>query len=268
MGQLKSGELVGGCYRVEHPLAEGAVGVVYKAKDEHLERPVALKVLHDWVEGEREERLRLEAAAMATLRSDHVVGVYAFGRHGERRWPYFAMEFVKGRSLRSLINEYYRDHGAQVPIYRALQLLRDLALGLVLHLQALQRTHVLASVLLDLRARVFAPADLDRCCARREDLMSALQDRLLLGDRALQAAQRAVVRENQHAPVLASFVERVQDKLQERQRRGVIRCCLLKHVLKTTLLGVLLKAQARGARGIADHLRDLRASGREKLVAA
>ena len=128
MPTFAPGEHVGQFYRVERLLAEGAVGAVYLAHDEALGRNVALKVLHDGVEPAEGTRLMKEAAALATLRNDHVVGVYAFGNH--EGTPYIAMEYVEGRNLRGLIDEYYIEHRDWVPIFRAVQLLRDIADGM------------------------------------------------------------------------------------------------------------------------------------------
>lgn len=89
-------------YRIEHELGRGAMGVVYRAEDTRLRRPVALKVLlphvaHD--ESLRERFLR-EAQAVARLNHRNIVQVYDLveGEDGCR----IAMEFVRGPSLAEL----------------------------------------------------------------------------------------------------------------------------------------------------------------------
>ena len=78
---------------------------------------------------------RREATALARVRSDHVIQVYAFGVH--QGSPFFAMEFVEGSDLDSIIGSY-RAHGEVVPLHRAATILRQTASGLAaVHAQGL-----------------------------------------------------------------------------------------------------------------------------------
>ena len=121
--------LIDGRYELEAELGRGAMGVVYRARDVELGRGVALKLIAP--EYARSSRvaayLQREARALATIRSNHVVQVYASGPHKESY--FFAMEFIRGRSLDSIINEH-KAHGTFVPMYRALTILRQIARGL------------------------------------------------------------------------------------------------------------------------------------------
>ncbi len=121
--------LIDGRYELEAELGRGAMGVVYRARDVELGRSVALKLIAP--EYARSSRvaayLQREARALATIRSNHVVQVYASGPHKESY--FFAMEFIRGRSLDSIINEH-KAHGTFVPMYRALTILRQIARGL------------------------------------------------------------------------------------------------------------------------------------------
>jgi len=99
------GALVAGRFRVERQLARGAAGVVYKAIQLPLGRPVALKVLD--VESERAEglafsaRFAREAATLARLRHPHTVRVIDHGIW--RGWTWLAMEFVEGETLHAAL---------------------------------------------------------------------------------------------------------------------------------------------------------------------
>jgi len=92
-----------GKYRIDAVLGTGAMGVVYRAFDPHIERYVALKtVRHELFEhGERESlkaRLRNEAQAAGRLAHPNIVGVYEYGE--TRDTAYIAMELVSGQSLK------------------------------------------------------------------------------------------------------------------------------------------------------------------------
>jgi serine/threonine-protein kinase len=101
MSVLDTGAMLDGRYRIERVLGQGGMGIVYQAHDVHLERPVAIKLLRAASgSASANERLRKEAAALASMRHEHVVLVHAFGYHDHE--PYFVMEFVRGRSLADL----------------------------------------------------------------------------------------------------------------------------------------------------------------------
>jgi eukaryotic-like serine/threonine-protein kinase len=99
------GALVGGVYRIQARLAEGGMGTVYRAMDEKLERPVALKVMKADVSADPEfsERFVREAKAMAKLLSPSLPVVYAFGE--DLGLAYIALELVEGTTLHSLIEQ-------------------------------------------------------------------------------------------------------------------------------------------------------------------
>ena len=94
-----------GRYRVVRELGRGAMGVVYQAEDESLQRPVAVKtmLLSDDEEerAEHEARFRQEAKAAAGLNHAGVVTIYDMGREGD--WLYIAMELLDGVELRTLM---------------------------------------------------------------------------------------------------------------------------------------------------------------------
>ncbi|MBI1320858.1 MAG: SUMF1/EgtB/PvdO family nonheme iron enzyme [Candidatus Hydrogenedens sp.] len=103
-GDLLEDPLLGlrlGNYEVCFQLGRGAYGAVYKAKDIHLGRFVALKFLHDFRNALQREQFLHEARAIAAL-SKHpsIVQIYEWGSHENR--DYFVLEFV-GSSAQMLL---------------------------------------------------------------------------------------------------------------------------------------------------------------------
>ena len=100
---LEPGAVVGGVYEVVGVLGRGGMGVVYLARDKHLAREVAIKCIRpDVLMSERMRELFLdEARAMARVRHDNVVAIFAYGELGQV--PYFVMEFVPGPTLEAWV---------------------------------------------------------------------------------------------------------------------------------------------------------------------
>jgi serine/threonine-protein kinase len=101
---LAPGTLVGGAYRIRSEIGTGGMGTVYLARDEGLERDVALKLIRaDATGAAARERFRVEARTMARMSHPNVVGVYALGEiEGQ---PYIVMEHVPGIPLSRLVRE-------------------------------------------------------------------------------------------------------------------------------------------------------------------
>jgi serine/threonine protein kinase len=92
-----------GRYEILDKLGEGAMGVVYRARDQSLGRVVALKMLSAELSGEEEllQRFQREAEAVGRLSHPNIVTVYDVGdAEGQL---YMAMELLEGDDLRSLI---------------------------------------------------------------------------------------------------------------------------------------------------------------------
>ncbi len=123
------GIVVDGRYRVESELGRGGMGVVYLARDTWLERKVALKMIApSWAkDGEAAACFQREAKALASIRSPFVVQVYAFGVHQGRY--FFAMEYVRGRSVLQILTEH-KKHGDKIPPHRTLTILNRIAQGI------------------------------------------------------------------------------------------------------------------------------------------
>jgi serine/threonine protein kinase len=84
-------------------LGHGAMGVTYKAFDVDLRCPVTLKVISERYLGDESARLRFlrEARAAASLRHPNVASALHLGRTGNSY--FYAMEFVEGETLESLL---------------------------------------------------------------------------------------------------------------------------------------------------------------------
>ena len=85
-------------------IGRGGMGMVYKARQKHLGRLVALKILLPKIARDPAfaERFAREARAMAMLSHPHIVAVYDFGQKEDLY--YFLMEFVDGLTLRQLLD--------------------------------------------------------------------------------------------------------------------------------------------------------------------
>jgi serine/threonine-protein kinase len=86
-------------YEVEAVLGHGGMGVVYKARQQALDRPVALKMLlaGPFAAPDELQRFHRETAALARLRHPNIVAVFDAGDVEGR--PYYSMEFIEGGSL-------------------------------------------------------------------------------------------------------------------------------------------------------------------------
>jgi eukaryotic-like serine/threonine-protein kinase len=92
------GALILNRFRVEQRLGAGGFGTVYRAWDQRLERPVAVKVLE--VSGNVGRRILREAQAAARLNHPGIVTLYEFGEDGGH--AYLVSELVEGATLRNL----------------------------------------------------------------------------------------------------------------------------------------------------------------------
>ncbi len=94
-----------GDFRIEREIARGGMGVVYEAVQQSLNRRVALKVLLPGVTfcDDAIERFGREAKTAGGLSHRHIVPVYAVGE--ENGVPYYAMQYIEGRSLSEVIRE-------------------------------------------------------------------------------------------------------------------------------------------------------------------
>lgn len=116
-----------GRYRIEGELGRGAMGVVYRAVDPLLERPVAVKTVNLSEAGDEaaefDARFQQEAKAAARLAHPNVITVYDVGRQGQV--AFMAMEFLEGRDLREIMADRPR-----LPVAEAIGIAAQVADGL------------------------------------------------------------------------------------------------------------------------------------------
>lgn len=126
---IEPGTTVDGRYVIESELGRGGMGIVCLALDTFLDRHVAVKFIAPTWAGDSDitARFQREAKALASIRSQYVVQVYAFGRHGASY--FFAMEYVPGRSLKQIVTEH-KLHGDTIPVLRSLTILSQIAQGI------------------------------------------------------------------------------------------------------------------------------------------
>jgi Protein kinase domain len=106
-------------------LGRGAMGITYKAFDIDLRFPVTLKVISEKYVGDESARLRFlrEARAAAKVRHTNVASVLHLGRTGSGY--FYAMEFVEGETLESLIKR-----SGRLEVRLALEIAAEVAAGL------------------------------------------------------------------------------------------------------------------------------------------
>ncbi len=118
--------VIGGRYRVEQVLGDGGMARVFKALDERLGRPVAIKILHAHYNSQPEfvARFEKEAQLAASLSHPNIIGIYDIG-HDADGTRYIVMEYVNGENLKSLIRRE-----APLPLPLATAICRQLCLAL------------------------------------------------------------------------------------------------------------------------------------------
>ncbi len=116
-----------GRYEMISELGQGAMGVVYKARDPLIDRVVAIKTINLGLALEEKEeyegRFYQEARAAGRLNHPNIVTIYDVGKSGNI--AYIAMEFLQGNELRDLLREE-----RNLPVEQIVDIVAQVAEGL------------------------------------------------------------------------------------------------------------------------------------------
>ena len=127
--RIQPGSAFGSRYRILQRLGEGGMGIVYKAWDEELSIPVALKVIRPEAMTDpdaavqMERRFKRELVLARQVTHKNVVRIHDLGE--VNTFKYFTMPFIEGKDLAAVLA---RD--GKLPVARALRIARQVAAGL------------------------------------------------------------------------------------------------------------------------------------------
>lgn len=121
------GTVLDGRYKIESVLGQGGMGMVFRATQTSVQRPVAVKTLNPALAAAPTffERFRREAEVASRLRHPNVITIYDFGRAADSNTCYYVMELLEGESLKEIVK---RD--GPMSLRRAVNVLEQSARGL------------------------------------------------------------------------------------------------------------------------------------------
>jgi len=128
LGDVPGVQILGGRYRLDEPIGRGGMSVVWRATDEVLRRPVAVKILaRDYTYDLARAAVLTEAQAVAQLSHSNVCNVFDYGENQQpdgKTVPYIVMELLTGPSLQDRLKD------GPLPPAEALKIAAEVAAGL------------------------------------------------------------------------------------------------------------------------------------------
>lgn len=105
-GLIPNDTELSGRYRINRPLAQGGMAVVYEATDLQLHREVAIKVLDSKLASDENFRAKFvtEARVAAALNHPNLVNIYDQGQHAD--YTFIVLELVRGTTLRKVLDDF------------------------------------------------------------------------------------------------------------------------------------------------------------------
>jgi eukaryotic-like serine/threonine-protein kinase len=127
---VSPGALLGQRFEILSVLGAGGMGIVYKARDRELDDLVALKMLKRDLWGDRSqlERLKSEIKLARKITHPNVLRTHDFGEIDGV--PYISMEYVRGVTLRYMLDHTAGDQAGRLPYSAGLRLAKQLCAGL------------------------------------------------------------------------------------------------------------------------------------------
>ena len=186
-----------GRYKIQQRLGSGGMATVYKAEDLNLQRPVAIKILHEHLSYEStfQERFEREARFIAGFNHPGIVQVYDFAvvESGTHKLFYMVMPFISGHTLTDLL-EHCRDENKPVPHKRVRQIMLELAdaLGYAHDRGMIHRDVKPGNILFDENNRTILT---DFGIARLAQQSGLTQDGLIVGTPAYMSPEQATAQE-------------------------------------------------------------------------
>lgn len=112
-----------GKVRIDKYIARGGMAEVYLGTHLTLDRQVAVKMMHSFIESDPDllNRFQREAKAVAGLRHPNIVQIYDYDTHESH--PYIVMEYLKGPSLANYLRDLH-NNGARLTLAQVAQLLK------------------------------------------------------------------------------------------------------------------------------------------------
>src|SRR6185369_17092907 len=104
MQQLERGTVIDDRFEIVEIVGSGGMGVVYRAKQLGLEREVALKFLHDYLQESKDSfaRFEREAVILQALVQKNINMFFCYGLWQGTK-PYIAMEYLTGKTLETVL---------------------------------------------------------------------------------------------------------------------------------------------------------------------